>query len=146
MVWWGVLYQGTPTHPPLQTLEEVTTPTTPLFLTIIIFVAGIPTTSSLGTTTYYTTTDNPGSPVKYQENGHDTFSDFVTLVCQEAGQAAPGHAPKSPTKLVSYYSTGMFPPAPAPPMARPVPVKLPGNINNTTNCNTILYHLLVYST
>uniref|UniRef100_T1J9F6 CTF/NF-I domain-containing protein n=1 Tax=Strigamia maritima TaxID=126957 RepID=T1J9F6_STRMM len=24
------------------------------------------------------------SPNKYQENGHDTFSDFVTLVCQEA--------------------------------------------------------------
>ena len=26
----------------------------------------------------------PGSPTKYHENGHDTFSDFVTLVCQEA--------------------------------------------------------------
>lgn len=26
----------------------------------------------------------PHSPGKYQENGHDTFSDFVTLVCQEA--------------------------------------------------------------
>lgn len=26
------------------------------------------------------------SPGKYQENGHDTFSDFVTLVCQEAAQ------------------------------------------------------------
>jgi len=90
---------------------------------------GIPTTTSLGTATYYTTSDNPGSPVKYQENGHDTFSDFVTLVCQEAGQPAPGHAPRSPTKLVSYYSTGMFPPAPAPPMARPVPVKLPDNIS-----------------
>eukprot|EP00092_Neocalanus_flemingeri_P024106 GFUD01026152.1.p1 GENE.GFUD01026152.1~~GFUD01026152.1.p1 ORF type:complete len:652 (-),score=141.18 GFUD01026152.1:317-2272(-) len=90
---------------------------------------GIPTTTSLGTATYYTTSDNPGSPVKYQENGHDTFSDFVTLVCQEAGQPAPGHAPRSPTKLVSYYSTGMFPPAPAPPMARPVPVKLPDNVS-----------------
>jgi len=90
---------------------------------------GIPTTTSLGTTTYYTTTDNPGSPVKYQENGHDTFSDFVTLVCQEAGQPVPGQAPRSPTKLVSYYSTGMFPPAPAPPMARPVPVKLPDNVS-----------------
>ena len=94
-----------------------------ILIIIIIIVAGIPTTN----TTYYTTSDNPGSPVKYQENGHDTFSDFVTLVCQEAGQTAPGQAPKSPTKLVSYYSTGMFPPAPAPPMARPVPVKLPGN-------------------
>jgi len=90
---------------------------------------GIPTTSSLGTTTYYTTSENPGSPVKYHENGHDTLSAFVTLVCQEAGQPAPGHAPKSPTKLVSYYSTGMFPPAPAPPMARPVPVKLPDNVS-----------------
>jgi len=90
---------------------------------------GIPTTTSLGTATYYTTSDNPGSPVKYQENGHDTFSDFVTLVCQEAGQPAPGHAPRSPTKLVSYYSTGMFPPAPAPPMARPVPVKIPDNVS-----------------
>lgn len=26
----------------------------------------------------------PPSPTKYHENGHDTFSDFVTLVCQEA--------------------------------------------------------------
>jgi len=80
---------------------------------------GIPTSAA----TYYTN-DAPSSPTKYQENGHDTFSDFVTLVCQEAGQPAPGHAPRSPTKLVSYYSS-MFPPAPAPPMARPVPVKLP---------------------
>lgn len=66
--------------------------------------------------------------MKYQEagtNGHDTFSDFVTLVCQEAGQPTAGHHPKSPTKLVSYYSSSMFPPAPTPPMARPVPVKLP---------------------
>ena len=51
-------------------------------------------------------------------NGHDTFSDFVTLVCQEAGQ------PKSPNKLVSYYSSSMFPPAPTAPMARPVSVKI----------------------
>merc|ERR1719435_182531 len=82
---------------------------------------------SLAPTTYYTT--DPGSPTKYHENGHDTFSDFVTLVCQEAGQPVPGHAPRSPTKLVSYYSTGMFPPAPAPPMARPVPVKIPDNVS-----------------
>ena len=126
MLLWGVLYQGTHIHPPLQTLEEVNTILLYIIIIIIIIiVAGIPTTN----TTYYTTSDNPGSPVKYQENGHDTFSDFVTLVCQEAGQTAPGQAPKSPTKLVSYYSTGMFPPAPAPPMARPVPVKLPGNNN-----------------
>ena len=91
-------------------------------------VVGIPTT------TYYTGSsdgaDGPDSPVKYHEtagtNGHDTFSDFVTLVCQEAGQPAPGQPPKSPTKLVSYYSSSMFPPAPTPPMARPVSVKIPG--------------------
>ena len=87
---------------------------------------GIPTTS------YYTGSSDgheaPGSPVKYHEtgtNGHDTFSDFVTLVCQEAGQPPASHNPKSPTKLVSYYSSSMFPPAPTPPMARPVPVKIP---------------------
>ena len=37
---------------------------------------------------YYvaSSSDPPGSSThgKYQENGHDTFSDFVTLVCQEA--------------------------------------------------------------
>ena len=76
---------------------------------------GIPTSAA----TYYTN-DAPSSPTKYQENGHDTFSDFVTLVCQEAGQPAPGHAPRSPTKLVSYYSSPMYPPAPTPPMARHV--------------------------
>ena len=89
-------------------------------------LAGIPTTS------YYSGPaeghEAPGSPVKYHEagtNGHDTFSDFVTLVCQEAGQPSGGHHPKSPTKLVSYYSSSMFPPAPTAPMARPVPVKIP---------------------
>lgn len=40
-----------------------------------------------GGATYYhadTSHDHHGSPAKYHENGHDTFSDFVTLVCQEA--------------------------------------------------------------
>ena len=53
---------------------------------------GIPTTS------YYTGPQDgheaPGSPVKYHEtgtNGHDTFSDFMTLVCQEAGQPQQTH-------------------------------------------------------
>ena len=83
-----------------------------------ILASGLPST-------YYTTSE--GSPVKYQETGQqqDTFSDFVTLVCQEAGTSSQS-VPRSPTKLVSDYSSGMFPPAPAPPMARPVPVKLPG--------------------
>lgn len=31
----------------------------------------------------------PSNPSKYQENGHDTFSDFVTLVCQEAQNSNP---------------------------------------------------------
>ena len=95
-----------------------------------LITAGIPTS------TYYTTASaqdtEPESPVKYHEaapssaaeTGHDTFSDFVTLVCQEAGQGA---GPRSPTKLVSYYSASMFPAAPTPPMARPVSgAKSPG--------------------
>ncbi|XP_050698673.1 nuclear factor 1 X-type-like [Eriocheir sinensis] len=72
----------------------------------------------------------PPSPTKYHENGHDTFSDFVTLVCQEAQntqhaqQASPPGVARSPTKVQgSYYTTGsMLPPPPPPPMARPVAI------------------------
>ncbi|KAK7067912.1 hypothetical protein SK128_022059, partial [Halocaridina rubra] len=72
----------------------------------------------------------PPSPTKYHENGHDTFSDFVTLVCQEAQntqhaqQASPPGISRSPTKLHGgYYTTGsMLPPPPPPPMARPVAI------------------------
>lgn len=41
-------------------------------------------------TTYYQESQGPPSPPKY-ENGHDTFSDFVTLVCQET-QNTPHHS------------------------------------------------------
>ncbi|XP_014274096.1 nuclear factor 1 X-type isoform X9 [Halyomorpha halys] len=39
----------------------------------------------LATATYYQQSEN--SPAKYPENGHDTLSDFVTFVCQEAENA-----------------------------------------------------------
>ena len=75
--------------------------------------------------TYYATTADgaPASPTKYHENGHDTFSDFVTLVCQEANQPVPG-APERSTagKVPSYFSTSMYPPPPPAPMARPVAI------------------------
>ncbi|RXG60779.1 hypothetical protein Avbf_04771, partial [Armadillidium vulgare] len=80
---------------------------------------------------YYSESQEPTSP-KY-ENGHDTFSDFVTLVCQEpqntthhTQQPSPpgGHGgPRSPSKLQStYYTTPMLPPPPPPPTARPVAI------------------------
>ena len=83
------------------------------------------------------------SPTKYQENGHDTFSDFVTLVCQEAQGTQPQHQqgiPRSPIPTTPrpppYYSSGavgggssspglpstMYPPPPPPPIARPVTI------------------------
>ncbi|XP_065220442.1 nuclear factor 1 B-type isoform X3 [Planococcus citri] len=74
------------------------------------------------------------SPVKYPENGHDTLSDFVTFVCQEAEstqgtQAGPS---RSPTKL-TYYSSSMLPPPPPPPMARPVTIiRSTGELTITT--------------
>lgn len=82
---------------------------------------GLPSShASLAPAAYYTSSDQPGSsPTKYQENGHDTFSDFVTLVCQEAGTSQSlSHPPRSPAKVISYYSS--FPPPPAAPMAKPV--------------------------
>lgn len=42
--------------------------------------------ASLATATYYQPTEQH-SPAKYPENGHDTLSDFVTFVCQEAENA-----------------------------------------------------------
>ncbi|XP_049846307.1 nuclear factor 1 X-type isoform X14 [Schistocerca gregaria] len=67
------------------------------------------------------------SPTKYPENGHDTLSDFVTFVCQEAentqqgSQSQPGPS-RSPSKLSQYYPSSMLPPPPPPPMARPVAI------------------------
>lgn len=42
--------------------------------------------ASLAAATYYQQNDQH-SPAKYPENGHDTLSDFVTFVCQEAENA-----------------------------------------------------------
>ncbi|CAL4146502.1 unnamed protein product, partial [Meganyctiphanes norvegica] len=81
------------------------------------------------TPTYYHDT-GPPSP-KTHENGHDTFSDFVTLVCQEAQntQTIQQHSPTgtsrsscSPSIQSPYYTNSMLPPPPAPPMARPVAI------------------------
>nr|XP_018914767.1 PREDICTED: nuclear factor 1 X-type isoform X3 [Bemisia tabaci] len=86
--------------------------------------------ASLATVNYYTQSA-PGpeagaqhSPTKYPENGHDTLSDFVTFVCQEAEntQGAQAGPSRSPTKLSQYYPSSMLPPPPPPPMARPVAI------------------------
>ncbi|XP_055692200.1 nuclear factor 1 X-type isoform X2 [Lutzomyia longipalpis] len=63
---------------------------------------------------------------KYPENGHDTLSDFVTFVCQEA-ENSPQNVQvqqvlsRSPKPQYSQYSS-MLPPPPLPPMARPVAI------------------------
>jgi len=65
------------------------------------------------------TAPSPSAAPKYHENGQDTFSDFVTLVCQEAGGPVPPGPSRSPKVSVSsYYSPSMYPPPP--PMSRPV--------------------------
>ncbi|XP_014274090.1 nuclear factor 1 X-type isoform X4 [Halyomorpha halys] len=75
----------------------------------------------LATATYYQQSEN--SPAKYPENGHDTLSDFVTFVCQEAENAQNQAGPsRSPNKLTQYYPSSMLPPPPPPPMARPVAI------------------------
>ena len=115
------------------------------------FKKGLPQHATLAPATYYTShnEDNGSqSPTKYHENGHDTFSDFVTLVCQEAQSTQPstihhhsggggGGGPRSPkvTMAPSYFSssphvstessagssaTGLYPPPPQAPSARPV--------------------------
>lgn len=54
------------------------------------FLTGLPpqhgNVASLAAATYYQQNDQH-SPAKYPENGHDTLSDFVTFVCQEAENA-----------------------------------------------------------
>lgn len=42
-----------------------------------------PNVASLAAASAYYGSDQH-SPIKYPENGHDTLSDFVTFVCQEA--------------------------------------------------------------
>ena len=73
---------------------------------------------------------------KYQENGQDNFSDFVTLVCQEAGGQggqAPPHpgTSRSPAKVSSYYTPSMYPPPP--PMSRPVALIRSGEMGSTSS-------------
>ncbi|CAG7785226.1 unnamed protein product [Allacma fusca] len=80
-----------------------------------------------GTSYYHTDShEHHGSPAKYHENGHDTFSDFVTLVCQEAqSTGGQGGNARVSSKLSAYYSSSMLPPPPPPPaapMARPVTI------------------------
>ena len=58
-----------------------------ILITKVLNYLGLPQHATLAPATYYTSPhDDNGSqsPTKYHENGHDTFSDFVTLVCQEA--------------------------------------------------------------
>ncbi|XP_037087676.1 nuclear factor 1 X-type-like isoform X3 [Pollicipes pollicipes] len=82
----------------------------------------------LPSASYYQESEH--SPGKYQENGHDTFSDFVTLVCQEAQNTQPQASVPTGTLSVSsaagrqhkYYNSSMLPPPPPPPMARPVAI------------------------
>ncbi|KDR17984.1 hypothetical protein L798_07165, partial [Zootermopsis nevadensis] len=74
------------------------------------------------------------SPTKYPENGHDTLSDFVHFVCQEAEtqETQPGPS-RSPSKLSQYYPSTMLPPPPPPPMARPVAIiRSTGELTVTT--------------
>ncbi|XP_025199574.1 nuclear factor 1 X-type isoform X5 [Melanaphis sacchari] len=82
--------------------------------------------ASLASANYYgSATSGPEqhSPAKYPENGHDTLSDFVTFVCQEAesSQGAQSGPTRSP-KMAQYYPSTMLPPPPPPPMARPVAI------------------------
>ena len=103
------------------------------------------TSLSGATSSYYQQAEHGGtaSPTKYPENGHDTLSDFVTFVCQEAentqqtgagsgsnsgsggngpGGGQPGPSRTSPSKIAQYYPSSMLPPPPPPPMARPVAI------------------------
>ncbi|XP_059154393.1 nuclear factor 1 A-type-like isoform X2 [Physella acuta] len=81
--------------------------------------------------------------IKYEgQQNNDTFSDFVTLVCQEAqnsqnhsGQNSPPI--RSPNRLTQFFSPGMLPPPPPPPpnLARPVAILQTSDghsINQTT--------------
>ena len=90
---------------------------------------GLPQHATLAPATYYTSPNEHDqgsqSPTKYHENGHDTFSDFVTLVCQEAqstqasqiaaqaaanaaGTGGPGAGPGHRSPKVSMATTSYF--------------------------------------
>ena len=77
---------------------------------------GLPQHATLAPATYYTSTNEDNgsqSPPKYHENGHDTFTDFVALVCQEAQSTqasqiatqSVGHRSPKVTMAPSYFSS-----------------------------------------
>ncbi|XP_012169795.2 nuclear factor 1 X-type isoform X6 [Bombus terrestris] len=80
--------------------------------------------------------------VKYPENGHDTLSDFVTFVCQEAEntQQLPQAQLAGPRtgiqKFSQYYPSSMLPPPPPAPMARPVAIIRSTGELTATNSNS----------
>ncbi|XP_014486598.1 PREDICTED: nuclear factor 1 A-type isoform X5 [Dinoponera quadriceps] len=83
--------------------------------------------------------EHPAGVVKYPENGHDTLSDFVTFVCQEAEntqQLPQTQLTGSRTgiqKFSQYYPSSMLPPPPPAPMARPVAIiRSTGELTATT--------------
>ncbi|XP_012258409.1 nuclear factor 1 C-type isoform X8 [Athalia rosae] len=85
--------------------------------------------------------EHPGTTTaaKYPENGHDTLSDFVTFVCQEAEntQQLPQTQLTGPRggmqKFSQYYPSSMLPPPPPAPMARPVAIiRSTGELTVTT--------------
>ena len=98
------------------------------------------TSTASGAITATTSTVDSGGPhspttlAKYQtthENGHDTFSDFVTLVCQEAQTTQPP-PPQSHPKMSTggtgggtFFTSNMYPPPPPGPVARPVTIIRP---------------------
>ena len=119
-------------------------------------IIGLPQHAALAPATYYASPNEENgsqSPTKYHENGHDTFSDFVTLVCQEAQSTqASAHinsGPRSPKVTMAptaYFGTQappqvstentstLYPPAPQAPSARPVAIiRSSGKIFTSTN-------------
>ncbi|XP_044741746.1 nuclear factor 1 X-type isoform X2 [Chrysoperla carnea] len=86
-------------------------------------------TSPSGAVFYHHSPGNESHPhhntVKYPENGHDTLSDFVTFVCQEAensSQNSQMNSQLSRSPKSQYFPSAMLPPPPLPPMARPVAI------------------------
>ena len=103
------------------------------FWIFILFLLGLPPQHLYYNPPEGHTAPSPSSAPKYHENGQDTFSDFVTLVCQEAGGPIPPGPSRSPKVSVSsYYSPSMYPPPP--PMSRPVAlVRSTDLASNTTS-------------
>ena len=122
----------------------------PVPLTLFLAIGLTSGGNGLTTTTYYTTQEisapGGGSPKYHQEStsvgGHDSFTDFVTLVCQTTAQEPTGSSGRSPAKVVSYYTTAAAASAtssgglyPSQPMARPVPLRIPGEQFEMANKN-----------